>query len=156
MIRMSCLLTKIIYDFFDILKSRITRGYASATGRQGLQKATIVRLERLLNGEVCDALSPLLFTETNHMLKAQRAEKLKEAIPRQMFEVPIQAAIGLARSLRAKPSRPCARMYSPSATAAISRAKRSCWKSRKGQKTHAPGGQRRGAVRAFMSVLKMD
>ncbi len=87
-------LNEIIYNFFDSLKSR-TRGYASLDYElKGFKTGKLVRMDMMLNGEVCDALSIIVNEERAYARGRQMAEKLKEAIPRQMFEIPVQAAIG--------------------------------------------------------------
>ena len=87
-------LNEIIYDFFDALKSR-TRGYASFDYElMGYRKSELVKLDIMLNGEVVDALSFILHAEKAYPRARKMTEKLKEKIPRQLFEVPIQACVG--------------------------------------------------------------
>ena len=87
-------LNEVIYDFFDQLKSR-TRGYASFDYElKGYVKSDLVKLDMLLNGDTCDALSIIVHKDRAYARGRSIAEKLKEAIPRQLFEIPIQAAIG--------------------------------------------------------------
>ncbi|MBO4594089.1 MAG: elongation factor 4 [Clostridia bacterium] len=87
-------LNEIIYDFFDQLKSR-TKGYASFDYEiSGYEKSDLVKLDMLLNGEICDALSIIVHKDKAYERGRQIAEKLKDVIPRQMFEIPVQAAVG--------------------------------------------------------------
>ena len=87
-------LNEIIYDFFDSLKSR-TRGYASLDYEMdGYEKSDLVRLDMMINGEMCDALSIIVHKDSAYARGRGIAEKLKDAIPRQLFEIPIQATIG--------------------------------------------------------------
>ena len=87
-------LNEIIYDFFDALKSR-TRGYASFDYElSGYEKSNLVKLDIMLNGEIVDALSFIIHADKAYPRARKMAEKLKEKIPRQLFEVPIQACIG--------------------------------------------------------------
>ena len=87
-------LNEIIYDFFDALKSR-TRGYGSLDYEMdGYRPSRLVKLDILLNGEIVDALSFILFADNAYARARKICEKLKENIPRQMFEIPVQAAVG--------------------------------------------------------------
>ena len=87
-------LNEIIYDFFDALKSR-TRGYASFDYEiVGYKESELVKLDILLNGDVCDAMATIVHKDKAYARGRAIAEKLKDVIPRQLFEIPIQAAIG--------------------------------------------------------------
>lgn len=109
-------LNEIIYDFFDVLKSR-TRGYASFDYElAGYQKSNLVKLDIMLNGEIVDALSFIIHADKAYPRARRMAEKLSQKIPRQLFEVPIQACIGGA-SLPAKPSKRYEKTFWPNATA---------------------------------------
>ncbi len=123
-------LGEIIFDFFDALKSR-TRGYASLDyAEAGEQQADLVKVDILLQGEAVDAFSSIVHKDKAYGYGVMMAGKLRELIPRQQFEVPIQAAVG-AGSSPARPSARSARTSSPSATAVTSRASASCWRSRR-------------------------
>ena len=117
-------LNEIVYDFFDALKSR-TRGYASFDYELlGYQPSKLVKLDIMLNGEIVDALSFIIHADKAYPRARKMAEKLKEKIPRQLFEVPIQACVG-------GKIKTCW----PSATAATSPGRRSCWRSRRRAKS---------------------
>ena len=123
-------LAEIVLDFYDQLKSR-TRGYASFDYElDGFRSSNLVKLDILLNGEPVDALSMIVHRDKAYPAGKVLVDRLRGIIPRQMFDVPIQASIGAASS-RARRSRPSARTCSPSATAATSRASASCSRSRR-------------------------
>lgn len=149
-------LNEIIYDFFDVLKSK-SRGYASFDYElNGYIQTKLVKLDIMLNGDVVDALSMIVPEERAYNRGRNIAEKLKDIIPRQMFEIPIQAAVGakiIAReTVKALRKDVLAKCYGGD----ISRKKKLLEKQKEGKKRMRQVGSVEVPQEAFMSILKVD